>query len=132
MQLIIILFSLLIGGTVPLIGDQNEGKIYFMRHSGQGKIGQSFIYIDDSQVCALSNHKYFSREISPGTHTFRIQSGSNVSKAGIIKIDIEPGKSYYFYATTDVAFGKSNLILLEITEASATKLMSEFEKDNCN
>lgn len=115
---------------------QEHGRVYLMRFEVYKEIISELqayrVFIDDTLVCKLNNHRYSVHEVEPGKHKFSAQQWSKKStnKSNVLTIDIEPKKNYYvqlyFYPNE---FSNRLMYCLEITEDSAFMIIPALHQD---
>ncbi|MDZ7612714.1 MAG: DUF2846 domain-containing protein [Flavobacteriaceae bacterium] len=112
------------------IADADFGLVYFIRGKGFSGSATSFsAIIDDVNVCNLNNRSYSVHQVTPGLHQFKAQFGGKKgkSKAEILEINVEPGKTYYVQMLMQMSFWVNDLTSQEITRNSALGLIKEDE-----
>jgi hypothetical protein len=131
MKMIALIVLLLIGiSESDLI--QDTGEVYFLRDTGNDGSAWAFrVFVDDDLICKLNNKRFSTHNISAGEHYFYVQySGNNPKKdADRIKVNIEPGKTYYIELIQKKRAFTENIFCQEVTENSAKILLPRLKED---
>lgn len=107
--------------------DRSLARIYILRATGFGGSLVNFrAWVNDSVMCKLANNRYSVHTIRPGTYTFYATSFDTYKmKENGFEMQVEAGKTYYFRMVVKKRMFDSFLYLQEITENSATSIISK-------
>lgn len=118
------------GTSSPVVS--NTAKVIIMRSTGYAGSATAFTaFIDDSLVCKLNNKRFSAHYVQPGEHSFSVQfAGKNSKeKAERIKINTEPGKTYFVQLIFQSGAFVNNLYCQEVTESSANLILPKLKED---
>ena len=107
--------------------DSPYGLVYFLRGKNHAWSYMAFsAIVDGNRVCKLNNRRYSSYELEPGDHEFKVQVGGKKgkSKAEVVKIRIEAGKTYYLQMIMHANFWWTNVYPQEVTRGGALRLLT--------
>ena len=88
-------------------------------------------FVDDTLKCKLNNKRYSIHDIIPGEHTITVRFYGKKSNATAepLKMNFEPGKTYYVQMVYQTKLLTENLYPQEVTENSAKMILSECKLD---
>lgn len=118
--------------TAQTPNQDSVATIYFLRETGyMGKAGAFKVFIDADYICKISDNRYISITIAPGTHTVSAQYYGTSIKDNAEKFEFtaEAGKTYYFTVTQVTGAFVNNIFCEEITENSAKNKMKGLRED---
>jgi hypothetical protein len=110
----------------------NTAKVIIMRSTGYAGSATAFTtFIDDNLVCKLNNKRFSIHIVQSGEHSFSVQFAGKQSKekAERIKINVEPGKTYYVQLIFQSGALINNLYCQEVTENSANLILPRLKED---
>jgi hypothetical protein len=125
MNKILFVFTMFLASS-SLYGQNQNGKVYFIRSEGiQAPAAAFSLFIDQKMVGKLNNKRFSMHDVNPGKHVFSTQFAGKKSneKAEKIEMQIEDGKSYYVQVKFQHGLFKNKLHFKEIKEADAKKMM---------
>lgn len=131
----LILFIILAGqiiahGQTP--SNDTVATVYFLRETGyMGKAGAFKVFVDADYICKVSDNRFISTTIAPGTHTVSAQYYGTTIKDNVEKFEFtaEAGKTYYFTVTQVTGAFVNNIFCEEITENSGKNKMKGLRED---
>lgn len=90
------------------------------------------IRANGTELCRLSNKRYFISKLKPGQVDFTsVAGGLNIPDKDGVSMKLEANKVYYFQGDVKVRFMSDKLVLTEVTESTAQKKLPEMKPDNC-
>ncbi|MEZ0486283.1 DUF2846 domain-containing protein [Fibrella aquatica] len=91
------------------------------------------IRANGTELCRLSNKRYFSAQLKPGKVEFTsVAGGLNIPDKDGLSLDLEANKVYFIQGDVKVRFMSDKLIFTEVTESTAKKKLPDMKPDNCN
>jgi len=132
MKKIACIILMVIGFLHHGLSREDTGTVYFLRDTGNDGSAWAFrVFVDDHLICKLNNKRFSVHNIKAGEHVFFVQYTGNNPKneAEKIRIDIQPGKTYYIALIQKKRAFTENIYCQEITENSAKILMPSLKED---
>ena len=107
--------------------------VVFYRPPQFTRSGVNFtIRANGTELCRLSNKRYFISKLKPGETEFTsVAGGLNIPDKDGLSMKLEANKVYYFQGDVKVRFMSDKLVLTEVTESTAQKKLPEMKPDNC-
>jgi len=91
------------------------------------------IRANGTELCRLSNKRYFRTKLKPGKVDFTsVAGGLNIPDKDVLNLELEANKVYFIQGDVKIRFMSGELVLTEVTESSARKKLPELKPDNCN
>ena len=118
--------------VAAIAASAQNAKVYFLRdHQLKGfatsGVINSHLYVNDDKVCTIKNWEYAMFELAPGEHSFTSQFG-NSQRSSELRLNIEPGQSYYLMFYPDYQYNNS---LIELTKYSGDRLTGKLVREDC-
>ncbi|MBO0947602.1 DUF2846 domain-containing protein [Fibrella forsythiae] len=113
---------------------KDMATVVFYRPAQFARAAVNFtIRANGTELCRLSNKRYFSAQLKPGKVEFTSNAGGlNIPDKDGLSLDMEANKVYYIQGDVKVRFMSDKLVLTEVTESTAKKKLPEMKPDNCN
>jgi hypothetical protein len=114
--------------------DTDSSFIFIYRGgSFSGSLTNFIIYVDDQQLCKLSNKRYFKVPVKPGKHIISAKRGGvGIGKKETeVEVDTENGKSNYISCSMKSSVTRVRLEMEEVVEKTGIKDISDMKVDNC-
>jgi hypothetical protein len=85
-----------------------------------------------TELCRLSNKRYFVSKLKPGKVDFStVAGGLNIPDKEVLGLDLEANKVYYVQGDMKTRLMTQKLVLTEVTESTAKKKLPDMKIDNC-
>lgn len=107
-------------------------KVIFMRSTGMFGVTKAYqTYIDEQLACRINNKRFSAHLVQPGEHNIAVQySGKGLkAKTKRIKINAEPGKTYYFQLFDKPNGLLNELACMEVCPQCVDRQMSRLKED---
>lgn len=117
---------------VETFDSTNYGKVYILRSTGFGAAAVGFkVNVDGEQLCKLKNNQYSIHAVKRGEHTISVLAATSTKKSDdeVLKLEIEPNKTYYINIVMQVNALTYNVSCEEITFSSALKKLKSLEEN---
>ena len=107
--------------------------VVFYRPPQFSRSGVNFtIRANGTELCRLSNKRYFISRLKPGQVDFTsVAGGLNIPDKDGMSMKLEANKVYYFQGDIKTRFMSDKLVLTEVTESTAQKKLPDMKPDNC-
>jgi|GEM_PF-3355319 len=95
--------------------------------------GNNFtVRANGTELCRLSNKRYFVSKLKPGKVEFTtVAGGLNIPDKEVFSLDLEANKVYYIQGDMKTRLMTQKLVLTEVTESTAKKKLPDMKIDNC-
>ncbi|MFN3382125.1 MAG: DUF2846 domain-containing protein [Runella zeae] len=130
------IFAILLVSGWYSTNDTNEASVSIFREGKFTGVGVNYrIWIDNQEICTLSNDRYINIKLKSGVHTISSKAkgvGYLSNPKSVININVEKGQSYFLKATAKMKGVAGVLELKIIGQEEAEKIKTKVTKfDNC-
>ena len=122
----ILFVCFLVLASSSIYGQNQNGKVYFIRSEGLQAPAAAFsLFVDQKMVGKLNNKRFSIHNVNPGKHVFstRFVGKKSSEKAEKIEMQIEDGKTYYVQVKFQHGLFKNKLHFKEVKEDDAKKML---------